>query len=93
MCVNPSNSPKSRIKQNERISTLMTVIPILARFEEGAQMELTAANPNPTTGSQNVGYSKIREIPLPKAPSNIRNVISNIGGMRNEKSAATAIPR
>jgi len=50
----------------------MVVKAILVRLEPGTQMQVRIANANGPTTSQYDGVSKMREIPLPNAPENVR---------------------
>ena len=87
--VRPSNIAKPKIMQHVRISRLVTVIATLARSWGGAQKHVIRLNANGPTRSQFPGFSN----PCENTAVNATTVTSNIGGIKNEKMAATAIPR
>ena len=83
----PSSIAKPMVKQQDRISAFIMVIASLARLPPGTQKQVSRANPNGAARSQFAGL-------YPAASSvKARHVISNIGGARNDKTAAIATPR
>ena len=85
--VQPSSIAKPIVKQHERMSAFIIVIASLARLPCGTQKEVNNVNPNGAATSQFAGL-----LPATSAVR-ARNVISSIGGTRNEKTAAMATPR